>query len=73
MMRKVKFREPNKTWIGFFFRFLGFEIASYEYGFFHELGYSGKQKNENRDIAIIEKNDGNVVTVPNNKKYYKLI
>jgi hypothetical protein len=43
--QKVRFREPNKTIIGTFLSFFGVEInRKYNVGYFHQEGYSGKQK-----------------------------
>jgi hypothetical protein len=72
--QKVRFREPSKTLIGKFFSFFGIEVnRKYNVGYFHQTGYSGKQRNDQHDIVIIEKEDGCVVTVPKKEKYYKLI
>ena len=72
--QKVRFREPSKTLIGKLFSFFGIEInRKYNVGYFHQTGYSGKQRNNQHDIVIIEKEDGCVVTVPKKEKYYKLI
>lgn len=72
--QKVRFREPNKTLIGKLFSFFGIEVnRKYNVGYFYQTGYSGKQKNNQHDIVIIEKEDGVVVTVPKKEKYYKLI
>lgn len=72
--QKVRFREPNKTLIGKLFSFFGIEVnRKFHVGYFHQTGYSGKQKNNQHDMVIIEKEDGVVVTVPKKEKYYKLI
>ena len=71
---KVRFREPSNTRTGRFFRLFGIEISNnYQLGYFHQTGYSGKQKNNKHDIVIIEKEDGLIVTVPNKSNYYKFI
>lgn len=72
--QKVRFREPSKTLIEKLFSFFGIEVnKKYLVGYFHETGYSGKQRNNKHDIVIIEKEDGVVVTVPKKEKYYKFI
>jgi len=48
-------------------------ISKYENGYFHQVGYSGNQKDNKPDIAIIEKIDGTVITLPNNSREYKLL
>jgi len=70
-MNNIKYIEPNKSLMGRIFRFFGIELnTKFNDGYFHTFGYSGKQKNNKRDIIIIEKLDGNVISIPNNKKYY---
>jgi hypothetical protein len=72
--QKVRFREPSKTLIGKIFSFFGIELnRNYQIGYFHQAGYSGKQKNNQRDMVIIEKQDGVIVTIPKKKKYYNFI
>lgn len=70
-MKKVNFKIPSKSRFGKIMRFLGIEInRKWESGYFHQLGYSGFQKNNELDIVIIEKLDGRLITVPNNRYYY---
>jgi hypothetical protein len=72
--RTVMFREPSTTLIGRLLSFFGVEInRKYQVGYFHQVGFSGKHTNTEPDIAIIEIEDGKLVTVPNNEKYYKLL
>jgi hypothetical protein len=72
--QKVRFREPSKTPIGKIFSFFGIELnRKYQVGYFHQTGYSGKQKNNQSDMVIIEKQDGVIVTVPKKEKYYNFI
>jgi hypothetical protein len=71
-MEKIKFIEPNKGFFGILFRFFGIELNTKLHdGYFHQFGYSGKQKNNEKDIVIIEKLDGTVTTTLNKNKYFK--
>ena len=67
----VKYKIQPKTMLDRLLSFIGF--VKYEKGYFHQVGYSGNQTDNKPDIAIIEKKDGQVITVPNNCKHYKLI
>jgi hypothetical protein len=72
--QKVKYRIPSQTMIGNILRLIGIEInTKYEIGYFHEPGFSGKQKKRKMDLVIIEKENGEVLCVPNKPKYFKLI
>jgi hypothetical protein len=68
----VKYRKPINNQLSILLkRLFGIELlTSYKLGWFHQVGYSGKQKNNNYDIAIIEEVDGCLITIPNDKKYY---
>ena len=41
-----------------------FGVVKEESGYLHQYGYSGKQLDGGEDIAIIEKKNGRVITVP---------
>lgn len=58
----VKFKVKPNTLLDKILSFIGF--VKYDKGYFHQLGYSGNQTDNKHDIAIIEKVDGRVVTVP---------
>jgi len=71
--KKIKFREVSTTRFGKFLHFFGIEINKYQIGYFHQTGYSGKQKFGQSDIIIIEKEDGTVITIPKKEKFYRFI
>ncbi len=73
-LKKINFIEPNNSIVGRLFRLFGVELSQeIENGYFHRFGYSGKQKDNNFDILVVEKEDGRVVLVPNDNKYYEFI
>ena len=73
-LKKIIFITPNNTIIGRIFKWFGIELNhDVEEGYFHRFGYSGNQKNNEFDILIVERYDGKVVLVPNDKNYYELI
>lgn len=68
--QKIKFMKPRDTLIGKIFSFF---IRNYQIGYFHQLGFSGNQKNNEKDILIIEQENGRLICIPNNTRYYKYI
>ncbi len=69
--KKIKYQVRPINW---FYQLISyFGVYKYETGYYHQHGYSGNQKDNNPDLIIVEKEDGSVITIPNNKKNYKLI